>query len=824
MKIRLIRVLLSALFCLFAAPAFGAAETTEDYSSVFVRQEILHKDYKDIYKALTNIGLRESLESWYGLFFAEKENRRIYERTSRDLSRSILSRSYRDLMIYYAATGQTLALKHTVGLYFLSSATLLDNFAKDPQSQKWAQANNVNLASETFQKNWLNQLKNLEKCVVAVGPKSQKAFLPRMFETVLSRVQRACIFRNSWARTHLLDLKNLFHKKKFYGAPFPISLTGATAGNSVEVLSEVPADGVSTRLLGEKLAHFKAAIHTGSGQRYLDMTIEDFKAEMTSPEVALNTLFSADEGFVSADEHPSFVPVVNGKPGLFFEILSTVKNAKESVFIDVFWLGGSIGLEMAKTLMRKVIADPNFSVYFVSDIENKFTYGDELDTVYNYLRAFSEAFPDKKFYVAPAEVGLKRTALPEFIDLLATDFAIERLRSNEVFSNAFANDGFQLLAKSDHSKVIVVDGLDPIQGKAFVGSKNWTDSSGGIAIDEVAQIQGPAVPMILNSFYDDAWEAFSTDLRGGGVMTTARLAQREPKFVSLQRMLSGIDVLQRYQKVPMSDIRVEFPEVDSGDVIVKLAQNNVYGTEVSAVEQNIQAILGAKKQIIVDDQFLYDAGIFEALKVAKVVHGVDIYVMLHPLTSPLEDSKVGAHFPNNIFIPELRDLGIPVKWKILPDDVRQAVVDVFEATGNSLSPEFHLKSITVDGVLADNRGSCSQLAPEVGASGATPALITGSANKDVMTMSGGFREYQIMAFDNKSVAVHDCNFWQRWDDPLATEETDGLDFLLPPEASALGIDSNRDFLEKARQVIFGIYNFSKYSAFEAGNDEDRSSD
>ena len=124
----------------------------------------------------------------------------------------------------------------------------------------------------------------------------------------------------------------------------------------------------------------------------------------------------------------------------------------------------------------------------------------------------------------------------------------------------------------------------------------------------------------------------------------------------IQYLLQGIDVLQRYKKTPLENLDLAF-EVFPENARVAAGQNNVYGTEISALEQDIQTILSARRQIVIDDQFLFDPQIFEALRVARKHHGVDIFVMLHPLTSPGKKEPVGAHIPNNLFVPELISMG-----------------------------------------------------------------------------------------------------------------------------------------------------------------------
>ncbi|MCJ8276254.1 MAG: hypothetical protein HRT44_13490, partial [Bdellovibrionales bacterium] len=538
-----------------------------------------------------------------------------------------------------------------------------------------------------------------------------------------------------------------------------------------------------------------------------------------------NTLDTAD----LTDFTGSVLGPVTGKQlGIYGVMLQAIRDSKESVFIDLFWMGGSIGMNLAKELMKKVIENPDFTVMIITDNENKFQYGTQLDMIYRYMRAFSEKFPHLNFYITPAQIGLKRTALPEFADLLVTNSVVNDLSANGNIKSFLEDDGFHLLAKSDHTKAMIMDGKNPETGKAFVGSKNWTDSSGGVNQDQMAEVRGPAVALILDTFYYDVLEAFKLDLdpRLGGEMVKnhiqAKVGSETKQSQAIKQLLAPIDVQNRTSGF------LELPYVVKGDAVVAPAQNNAKGTEMSPLEQNIQLILGARHQILIDDQFLYDPKVVDAIKFAKIHNGVDIYVFVESLIGygkdengnyiydaegsfPYDYNK-GIQIPNNLFIPELADLDIETRAYVRPQHVIEAMSEdqrVHNESHPILGATFHVKSISVDGVLKENADTCESLQGPVLVNPQTsaPATVSGSANKDIMTMSGGFREAQVATYGEAAVGTHDCLFWTRWRDRSVPSR--GTEFDLPAQAAQMGVDNPEDFLTVLKSILFTPYNFTK---------------
>lgn len=817
MKLFLISLL---SFTIFSSSAFSRT-LEEQYSFTFARQELVQNEYRKAQESLMDINRVESLKIWYRLFMRDKKNKAAFEEVMKSTKKSILGKDYRHLLFYLTVTGQHTQASHVLALYVLSALTLIDNFVMDPQSKFWNADLVEDLSSLRGEISFVD-INQIQACYNDAA-KAKRGFSLDLVQKMKRAVRKCAAFSPELNRLNLA-VRYLFEKEKYHGAPFPVTYSGYVAGNKVELFSHTHVTAEDGFFLATELNHVLTTYSPLSKKFYKDMTIDDFKEAMDTPEAAITDLFTKAEGFRIGDEHSSLFPLSSQNHGIYSEMISAIRDAEESVFIDVFWIGGSIGLSLAQELIKKVNENPDFKVYVISDGENKFGYADEIDFVYNYMRAFSEKFIDKHFYIAPSNINLKRTALPEFVDLLITGADVETYKEKEGLKDLLENDGVHLLAKSDHSKVFVIDGLNPELGKAYVGSKNWIDSGGGINIDEVAKIQGPAVQLILNSFYYDIFEAFSNKFEAegsqGGVKTRDLMRKHiDLKFPGtknfkqgLKQILRGVDVLGRYRynnPISVSNISVPYVPNQEENSVVAPAQNNIYGTEVSAVEQNIQAILSAKHQILIDDQFLYDRNIVEALKVAHHKNNVKIYLLIETLQSITAKNDIAAHIPNNLFVPDLVNLGIPVKWKLTDTGLKEAVIEANKQYGRLLSTTFHVKSIGIDGVLEKDQDSCNSEDVIVETRDAAPVLITGSANKDVLTMSGGFREYQVAVFDKDAVINHDCLFWSRWNDEEHAIATDGLDFDLPQQAVDAGVTDKGKFLEVIKNVIFASYDFTK---------------
>ncbi|MBT3979765.1 MAG: phosphatidylserine/phosphatidylglycerophosphate/cardiolipin synthase family protein [Bacteriovoracaceae bacterium] len=525
--------------------------------------------------------------------------------------------------------------------------------------------------------------------------------------------------------------------------------------------------------------------------------------------------------------------IFSEKDSIFAQMIKAMKEAKHTIFVDIFFMGGTMGTSVAKILEEK--AKEGVKVLLLKDNTNYFAHFKEMRPIFEYLASVAKT--NSNLTVGSSYVMASPTGLPKYFDeILPDDYAKSLLDQLSKFTGAPV--GLYPKAKSDHSKVMVIDGVGAWADStptAFVGSKNWTDSSGGMTFDEVARIEGPAAIAVQDSYYWDMWYA----LRAGDSINKPKSSQE------IEIILSSFDVLKRKwdasSKSVASTVDIEDVKapIEEHGFTVRLGQNNFDGSIQSAVDQNIRLIRRAKKQIIINDQFLFEKRIVsELIKKADKHPEVSIYIMLEPLSehSGEKVEDLGG-FPNTMYLDHLlyklpanydrfstaqkevsayaKRANVHFKWKKVPHS-------------SEFHLEYHIKSLSIDGFNAKgNNVTAANI----------PALITGSANKDFLTMSGAFREMQVEIYDPRpcpsesscgSVSRSDKTFWARWNNVTDEKQGEGsvsiegnpYNFKLPAVVEkmvekALGRKpTSRDFIIFVRKMYSWLYDLEDNSVVE----------
>ncbi len=650
--------------------------------------------------------------------------------------------------------------------------------------------------------------------------------------------------------------------------------SGKIGGNKVELLVQIPRSAEYYDDIGKRTIAFRDLKCGANNILYRDMDASHYSELFSSRNkeqrrAAIEGIYTEiPPGMKEAvtANHPSLVKnAENGEENTFYKLYNSIKSAQHTIFIDVFFLGGSLGATFAKMLVEQSLAKKDLKVFIIHDSFNSLGFETEMKTVKEFLKAYSLTEDAKgRFFIVRPYLDAKNGSLPPFMDFL-TDKTIKTVFENPLYKSTFGDLPFYLKGKSDHSKVFIVDGA--ANGTAFVGSKNLTDSSGGIAYDEVISVKGPAVAAIQNSYYYDLLEAISHDedyqraLMGkANADALAWKVQVANSILKSSDPRKSFDLLDREATSKDGEFAIvakknrllqnTLPE----NAVIAIGQNTVYGFERTPLIQDIKAILEAKRQIIINDQFLYDPYIVRALIAAKKRNpSLKIYALLAQIDHPIDlrnQSKQMARMPNVLFLHDMlsseNDQGNPIqiKWKTEPEyqtKVLENIVNISSAPVNGvdpsaviLSPEFHLKAISIDGVSETNSERCQSVVAlefneesqernqeskeakrfepnpdEVEALkkevSANSYLVVGSANKDNMTMLGGFREFQLGVTDRNATVRHDCSFWNRWKLMSAPVNND-RDFLLPEGVRAKGLNAE-DFLQVLKEAFLGIYEF-----------------
>jgi phosphatidylserine/phosphatidylglycerophosphate/cardiolipin synthase-like enzyme len=449
----------------------------------------------------------------------------------------------------------------------------------------------------------------------------------------------------------------------------------------------------------------------------------------------------------------------------FPAILRAIRSAESTIFVDLFFWGGTMGISLTKEIIKQLEAKPGLKLVFLHDNINHYGHRAEMGPVFNLLRAYMILHPDKAL-VLPSYVLKNVTGFPDFVDELVSDSNLSKYGLDEKFS-------LYLKAKSDHSKVIVIDGDRPDRHPvAFVGSKNMTDISGAVCNDEVIRVEGPAASVLLDNYWNDLYEGLKLDWRLSDFMgayyekiSTNGWAKDfgtgGDRIKRIKGMLAPVDLLKRYETADDGEAGSLVPNLKVrvfGEDKVRIGENTVKSLITSVLTQNLMVILSAKKQILIKEQLLYDTRLIRAL-IKKKSEGVDVKVILEGFDYP---GSAYPGMPNLLYLNHMKKNGIEVRWKLNGDS-------------KYLPPEYHGKTISVDGVSSEG---------EIIASSAH-ALVVGSANKDYMTMKGAFRETQLEVFNREAQRVHDEAFWKDWNDQEKGSE----------EASTAGFERS-DFAKK----------------------------
>ena len=169
----------------------------------------------------------------------------------------------------------------------------------------------------------------------------------------------------------------------------------------------------------------------------------------------------------------------------------TIRSADETLFVDIFLMGGTWGLDIAAELL--LAAERGVKVTLVRDTDNRFSSGFEMDPLWEAVERHSHDNPN--LTVMRSQIKKRPSGLP---------FGLENI--TRLF-DGLVDAPLSLEAKSDHSKVVIADGLSRTP-QMWVGSKNTVDSGGAYFYDDVMRIRGPAAAASLISYLPDMELAF----------------------------------------------------------------------------------------------------------------------------------------------------------------------------------------------------------------------------------------------------------------------------------------------------------------------------
>ncbi|OFZ49054.1 MAG: hypothetical protein A2381_15755 [Bdellovibrionales bacterium RIFOXYB1_FULL_37_110] len=465
----------------------------------------------------------------------------------------------------------------------------------------------------------------------------------------------------------------------------------------------------------------------------------------------------------------------NGDP-IYKRIREMIDRANDSIFIDIFLFGGTLGMTLAEYLLdeciKKINTNKNFKLFILHDYATNYNMVEEMLPVFRYVRdrlKNEPTFHEKGFLI---QANIHRH--PPGIPFELTSLLIHGIKNAPDFNEAFKTiekGNTYIESKIDHSKVIVID-PNSDHPEAYFGSKNWTDHSGGYYYDNAIYVKGPAAALVQASYYDDLDAALTTDKKE---QRWFYYKERDNGSYDNQKYIKLRDQILNSFKVTRTD---PYPMQKDNEPL-RIAEANVDGTIKDVRNILIDMIKKAEKNIYMEQLFIYDPYINDALMKRKLeIPSLDIKILAD------HNGNFGLNgLPNTIFIKEMQSYKIEIKAR-KTFGLKHRFNENFE---KEYHQENHRKITSVDGEV----------------------LLGGSSNLNPDTLQGSFREFGAQIFDKKQIAIFEQKFLSDWEAADATVDFDIENFqvklsgkLLPPELSALINDlgatifRNKDRLEK----------------------------
>ena len=298
----------------------------------------------------------------------------------------------------------------------------------------------------------LQKLRELTRIPNIETDKIMKTILPIFLEKgqLLSEIKEDKILIQAIKETKILtiDLKNILNRSQVYC----LDHYGIISGNEIELLS----DNDTSK---NKIQFFNHNAITNGG-------VLDFKSELI--QVPNN-----------GQGHPSL-----NEP-IFKKVISMIDKAQESIFMDLFIIGGTLGAtiveHLIETVKKKLISNPKFKVFILHDFNHNVEISNEITPIFTYIE--KRRGDDKKLHDAIILLQANTQRYPDGIPLATSNLETRRVdvveKENDVSSNSST--------KIDHSKVIVIDGN--------------TDSPKAGSVLRTFQIITVGTPLIMRSIF-----------------------------------------------------------------------------------------------------------------------------------------------------------------------------------------------------------------------------------------------------------------------------------------------------------------------------------
>jgi phosphatidylserine/phosphatidylglycerophosphate/cardiolipin synthase-like enzyme len=512
---------------------------------------------------------------------------------------------------------------------------------------------------------------------------------------LISKLEDSIAFERAIKETHLITVQ--LSKKLPQISPYSLSSLGFIPGNSVKVVSKNDVALSRITWLNEHV------IFNGG------------KLDWSQPYMSM-PLVRDDNG------HPAF----KNDP-IFTQMRDMVLAAKDSIFIDIFLFGGTMGATFAKFLIDQALLkkkiNPNFKVLLLHDYATNYNMKEEMMPIFRYIKNRIENEIEVKNCVSLLQANIQRH--PPGIP-----FGITNLipKTDEVFHEIEKRNTYYE-SKIDHSKVFVID-ANTNHPQAYFGSKNWSDHSGAYYYDNVLFVEGPAAALVQASYYRDVQAALTEDelelkwffYKDEGFDNKAYLERKE-------EILSWMKIKKK-----------SYPHL--GKTSVRLAEADVDGTVKNVRNILVDMISKAERNIYMEQLFIYDKYIVDALIKRKLqIPTLDIKILAD------HNGNFGMNgLPNTLFLKEMIDNKIEIRARRL-----LGVTAKFpNGTEQKYHQENHRKITSIDGKV----------------------ILGGSSNLNPDTLQGSFREFGAQVFSTDEAVSFEADFLKDWADHKKTHAMD----------------------------------------------------
>jgi phosphatidylserine/phosphatidylglycerophosphate/cardiolipin synthase-like enzyme len=439
--------------------------------------------------------------------------------------------------------------------------------------------------------------------------------------------------------------------------------------------------------------------------------------------------FKSDQIQAAIENPQDEIPGLKGHPALnsphHEAVVSLIRGAEKTIFLNALIFGGAWGAEIAREIMLK--QNDGVEVLILRDTENFFAFAFELDPV--WYRLVEHGVQTDGLTVLRADIHTR--------SMSAFPFGFERVLK---IAEPFVNSDVSLSGKSDHTKLLIVDGLST-NPKMFVTSKNTSDYN-LVNYDEGAIVKGPAAAAAQVGFMPD-------------ILLAEKLAVKESEIYR-KTLISeeDKDMLQRWYQLEASlrDASEDGLKVQPfGQSAVRLSENNGDDSVRNAEMNVLQLVVGAQTNIRMYSLLSYNPMVARALADAAVRLGPDNVRVMADATF--------AYALNVTF------------YRMLKDELRNAGSQ-FERYADQI---LRWRSTVPTTAVSD-----AQLRPAIMQQQHTKTIVVddeviylGSTNFDVATLSGSFREFSVAIKDRGAALASAETFdalWKNERETMSTEE------------------------------------------------------